>query len=127
MEIKLFGRSLFEVKKNGIELFVNSATTEANKSKFLPDFNKSQNDSPIDYSIVEISNGSSLAIPKKQEDKPKERQKPRDKLTPKNVFELKLLHDEAFKLNADPVYVDEQISEFKDKLALIKSEEYDMR
>lgn len=30
-------------------------------------------------------------------------------------------------LNTDPKYVDQQISDFTDKLGLIKSEEYDMR
>lgn len=47
--------------------------------------------------------------------------------TPKEVNELKMLHDKSFKLNTDPKYVDEQLENFKDKLTFIKSEEYDMR
>jgi len=58
--------------------------------------------------------------------KPKEEIKEEDKLTPKGVYNLKLLNDETFVLKTDPAYVDEQLNTFKDKLSLIKSEEYDM-
>ena len=47
--------------------------------------------------------------------------------TPKEVYELKWLHNKGFKLNVDPAYLESQLSDFKTKLGLIKSEEYDMR
>ena len=39
---------------------------------------------------------------------------------------MKLLHDKTFQLNVDPEYVDSQLQDFKDKLVLIKAEEYDI-
>lgn len=49
------------------------------------------------------------------------------KRTPKNVYDMKMLNDKKFTLNVDPKYVAEQVQAFKDKLAMISSEEYDMR
>jgi len=40
---------------------------------------------------------------------------------------MKFLNDDTYKLNTNAEYVDGQISDFKDKLALLKKEEYDMR
>ena len=37
-----------------------------------------------------------------------------------------MLNDKSFKLKTDPEYVDGQLKSFKEKLSLIKSEEYDM-
>jgi hypothetical protein len=48
-------------------------------------------------------------------------------LTSKGVYEARLLHDESFELNTDPEYVDGEVKEFQSKLALIKSEEWDVR
>jgi uncharacterized lipoprotein len=38
-----------------------------------------------------------------------------------------MLHDKVFTLNTDKDYVESQLADFKDKLNLLKSEEYDMR
>jgi len=125
MKIKLFGKNLFEFNK-GIAIY--SEASLANKeSKFLPDFQITSDwglNSWADTSIVQIPGGP-IAVGKantpKTEDKKKITQ-----LTPKEVYTLKLLNDKTFKLNTDPEYVDKQVETFKDKLKLIKSEEYDM-
>jgi hypothetical protein len=129
MEIKLFGKSLFEVKKRTIENLFEDAVSASKESKFLPDFHESQNDDGPFAEYVEISDivpGKPLATKKGKQNKPA-KGKADIKLTPKGVHQLKLLNDEAFVLNTDTKYVDQQISDFKDKLGLIKSEEYDMR
>lgn len=55
MEIKLFGKSLFEVKKRTVEKLLEDAVSASKESRFLPDFHESQNDysdSPISEYIV---------------------------------------------------------------------------
>lgn len=132
MEIKLFGKSLFSAKKNGH--YIELASSQAKESKFLIDFHK---DTGGDV-ISDISNwviaqnpttgaaivgpGDTKALTKAEE---KKAEKPH--LTPKEVHQLEMLHDKSFKLITDPKYVDEQLSSFRDKLALIKTAEYDMR
>jgi len=39
---------------------------------------------------------------------------------------MKLLNDEAFKINVDETYIESQLNDFKDKLNLIKITEFDM-
>ncbi len=128
MEIKLFGKSLFKFKKGDqIQMWVDSAKKE---SKYLPDFYKSFNEgfSLNDYEVISDISGKIAGIQKKNKKvKVTEKVEEKVKLTPKGVYELKLLNDTAFVLNTNPEYVDKQISDFKDKLNLLKSEEYDMR
>lgn len=125
MEIKLFGKQLFEVKKSMSEIFLGQANTANKESKYLPDFFGSMNPNSefSDYVIMPSdSTGGAVAVPVK-----KDKKENKVKLTPKGVFEMKLLNDKTFSLNTDSEYVDSQIADFKDKLSLIKSEEYDMR
>lgn len=131
MEIKLFGKSLFSVKKNRAEALVAEATSKT-ESKFLPNFYEDNGgDGFVSISSGVLSNwttGTSAVQVVGVDAAPKDAKKDDPaKKTPKDVYNLKLLNDEAFKLKADPAYVDEQIAAFKDKLALISSEEYDMR
>lgn len=133
MDIKIFGKSLFSARTRGEALFTHSLNV-ARESKYLPDFNKgvTGNNFLESYAVVQTSEGSAVAMPnsrllKKVKVVKPDKRKMDIRLTPKGVYELKLLHDESFKLNTDPAYVDKQISDFKDKLGLIKAEEYDMR
>ncbi len=131
MELKLFGKSLFEFKK-GASYLLPEAVATLPKSKYLPDFyvNFNNNGGGIieNWVVMEGSNGM-IAVPKgKKGDKKKPKPAPvKIEITPKGVYEAKFLDDTSFKLKTDPKYVDGQIEDFKDKLALLKKEEYDMR
>lgn len=139
MEVKLFGRSLFSLSKGG--LLYESSINRAKESKFLMDFHKDtgQDTGGIVENWLAVTNtlaGATLIGPgvdaqvKKAKAKAKKPEPAKDepkKLTPKEVHQLDMLRDESFKLNTDPKYVDAQLLDFKDKLALIQSEEYDMR
>src|SRR3990167_2105105 len=120
MELKLFGKSLFEVKKSVVNNIYNAGISVAQESKFLPDFYKGfeRNDS-----FIVMSQAIEMGAIKNVEP---EKKPAVEKKTPKEIHEMRLLHNEVFKLNTDPAYIDSQLSDFKDKLALIKSEEYDM-
>lgn len=125
MELKVFGKSIFEFKDSRGALLFESASSSAKESKYLPDFYKGgRNEGSLsDYVVLAQEDLLNL------EKAPKKRGRPKQEIqvTPKGVFEMRLLHDETFELKTDPEYVDQQISDFKDKLNLIKAEEYDMR
>ncbi len=126
MKIRLFGRDLFEANTSRGDMLIGSSMSRQKESKYLLDFyTMRDNNNNWGNEFVQFSNTASGATITSaqiiQEAKP---EKP--KLTPKDVYKLKLLHKEAFKLNVDPVYIDKQIAEFTDKLAVIKSEEFDM-
>lgn len=125
MEIKLFGKKLFEVKKS--DRFWEPAQMVASESKYLPDFysNIGNTNTLENYVVVSDAIGSPVAV--KMQKRGGKKIGTRTEVTPKGVYEMKMLHDESFKLNTNPEYIEKQISDFKDKLSLIKSEEYDMR
>lgn len=134
MEIKLFGKSLFEAKKSkGEAVYMEVTSPKARESKFLPDFHQAggNDGNPLSaYVVVEAENGGMIAVPrgKQKPKKTKGKGKTIDvKITPKGVYELKTLNDTTFKLNTNPEYVEKQLADFKDKLGFIKVEEYDMR
>lgn len=132
MEFKIFGKSLFEVKSGKGQYLLESVPSTLKASKYLPDFytlgtNGSQiwtsGQSINDFAIVEGNTpGSAVAIPI-QDKKP---EKEVAKLTAKGVYQLEMLHEKTFELKTDPDYVGQQLESFKDKLALIKAEEFDM-
>lgn len=132
MKISLFGKELFEVKSGKAEHYLQVGINHMKESKYLPDFKTMGMGggwgNPIsDYVVMETGNaGGMVAIPKGDIAKPEAEKKP-DLVTPKGVYELKMLHDASFKLNTDPAYLEGQITDFKDKLSMIGSEEYDMR
>lgn len=121
MEIKLFGRSLFSAKKSQAEQLLGFVESQKKESKYLPDFHTGFAENSGFLSIADAV--TYVGGKKKKKAVPK----PKSDLTPKGAYELKLLHDETFELKTDPAYVDEQLATFRDKLALISSEEYDMR
>ena len=133
MEIKLFGKSLFKFSK--AEAYFQNVNETIKETKFLPDFFKRGFGGELpttmeNWVVTETSTGMIAASPSTKTPEKKEEKKEvakADRLTPKGVYTLQMLNDKEFKLKTDPKYVDEMIQTFKDKLALIKSEEYDMR
>lgn len=136
MDFKLFGKSLFSFSKGGN--YIEFAHNQIKESKFLIDFHRDIGgsdfiSSELVSSWVSSQSGSGTltgpGITKKgSKKKIVEIKVPEKKiLTPKEVFTLGMLHDKSFTLNTDAKYVDQQLAGFKDKLTLIKSEEYDMR
>lgn len=139
MKIKLFGRELFEFKGKNGDYYAQPAMNAVAQSKYLPDFKRAVNNGWSDSVIssatsnwvfatdtTSATNGA-VAIPTSVKITKTPTVAERKKLTPKKVYSLGMLHDKAFNVNMEPKYVDEQVASFKEKLALIKSEEYDMR
>lgn len=136
MQIKLFGKKLFEYNKGNsdsnpiISNFFNCADESLAKSKYLPDFYEVGNSNNInDY--ISISAAATLLEGTIKDDskKKKETKEPAlepKHLTPKEVYTMKMLNDEHFILKTNKEYVEGQIKSFKDKLSMIKAEEYDM-
>ena len=118
MEIKLFGKNIFEFKRENF--LIGNARNQLKESPYLPDFNNiGESFNTIDYiSMSPIGEIKKQPLKKKKETK--------IILSPKGIFELKMLNDESFKIKADEKYIEEQISLFTDKLTLVKTSEYDM-
>jgi hypothetical protein len=139
VEIKLFGKSVFEFgrsKPKGLDALVEASRKE---SKFLPDFHAmasgGANVGAWIFQQETLSNSSAFSSGAVQvvgvgtpNPDPKKDEAPAKPLpTPKEVFMLKTLNDGEYELKTDDAYVDAQLENFRDKLALVKSEEYDMR
>lgn len=137
MQIKLFGKRIFEFTKSKAEPYLYNATEQLEKSKFMPDFHtmreyRNESDSNVLWEINTPGTiggaiiGGSGSVEVKAIKKAEADLKKKFTLTTKKVFQLKFLNKKDFKINTDTKYVDEQLQTFKDKLALIKSSEYDM-
>lgn len=125
----MFGRSLFKATKGDIG--IKQAYNTIAESKYLIDFYKvlgNGNSMDFTYIMTTESNSKSELSNSKyaKKDVKKEVVKEEKKITPKGVYDLQMLNDKSFKLKTDPIYVDGQLEGFKDKLNLMKSEEYDM-
>lgn len=143
MRITLFGRELFGFQGARSGVPIGLAMEDFSKSKFLPDFYskiggvfESFGEAVSNNHMLSAggdSTGGSIVVSQPVRFAPHTGQKepslekPAEKKTPKEVYDLKLLHDATFKLNTNPEYVDKQLADFRDKLALVSSEEYDMR
>jgi len=130
MEIKLFGKKVFEFRTAKRDSFDMLVSHERKESKYLPDFHSMSSGSGeeimwvSDIASVSSNTIATLEDSKKVEEKPvKEKKLP----TPKEIFKLQTLNDGEYELKTDDEYVDAQLESFKDKLTLISSEEYDMR
>ena len=121
MNIKLFGKALFEFNKTNSYL-VPQAFNNIKESKYLPDFNRNIANNSLNSYIMDISTPGSSTVQRKSEEKPAV-----ETLTPKEVYNLKMLHDQTFELNTDIEYVDKQVEDLKEKLNLLKAEEFDMQ
>lgn len=129
MEIKLFGKHLFSYSKGKpeAEASLQLAANMIKESKYLPDFYKGFAETYPGWAAnLSGSTDAIGALEAKIEGKTLDLKKSVT-LTPKAVYEMKMLNDESFKLQTDPAYVDGQIETFKDKLSLITAEDYDMQ
>lgn len=138
MKLKIFGKEIFDIHKGN--RLAELGLAKAKESKFLPDFKKLSGANSFSNTMSEfiaIDNystnstagstvESNVIATIKAKTKPKNKAKKVKKKTPKEIFELKMLNDQSFKINTDEKYVDDLISDFSDKLALIKAEEHDM-
>lgn len=123
MEIKIFGKSLFSVKTGKAEMAWAHALGTPNdgrqKSKFLPDFVEIGGGNSWGSGFTTISEAVSLANPELEKlvDKVngktnKVNEAKKNEPTPKEIYQLKTLHDQAFTLKTDAKYVDAATSRF---------------
>lgn len=127
MEIRLFGKQLFEVKKNSGLIVYNTAVDQYNKSEFLIDFYKDTGGNLPSQSwaiaeVVSITGVSNTATKLNKLEPPKNK----TELTPKGIYQLQMLNDKSFKMKTDPDYINTQLETFKEKLGMIKGQEFDM-
>ncbi len=134
MELKLFGKSVFEYKNKQGSIYFEQSRNKLKGSPYLPDFHTMETHrggSPYDEMVVIESingasvttsqgSGGSVAIPAKAK-----KEKLKIQLTPKAVFELKMLNNGSFKLITDEAYITLQLKTFQDKLNLLKTSEND--
>lgn len=130
MEIKLFGKSLFNFRSSKADAWLLPSTDKVAKSSILPDFKKigsgnswGSSDFIAIQELTTVSNSAVEKLEKANEPKKKER----TKLTPKRVYDLQMLHDKSFEVNMEPKYVDEQLADFKAKLGLMNDPGYNHR
>lgn len=122
----MFGRSLFSLNRAQAWLeLANNPSTGSAQTKFLPDFYKFGNSTDRIQGLTEFVAPDPVIEAVKNKDTLNAARD--DKLTSKRIYEMKMLNDKAFTLNTNPEYIEQQLSDFTDKLGLIKSEEYDMR
>lgn len=121
-ELKLFGKNIFEFRTQKRDLLWAQSNSAKKDSKFLPDFHQAGSNSFGEYITTESLTSQTSGKKKKEEKK----KSSKVVITPKGVYALKLLNDDGFQLNTNADYIDSQLADFKDKLALIKSEEFDM-
>lgn len=130
MEIRLFGKSLFEAKKSYGQAMYNTAFDYLKKSAFLPDFYQASGmgleDGIVGWQNVPTSIGMVVQGNATNDNEAAKIKEDRIEKTPKEVYGLKMLNDLEFKIKVDPTYVDDQIETFKEKLSMIKSQEFDM-
>lgn len=131
-ELKLFGKKIFEFRSNKSSLYFQNSSDQLAKSEFLPDFHSmSANQNMGSWGTVDMMPGLSGSLTTTQNARNKkvikkvEIKKVVVEKTPKEVYILKLLNDETFKVNTDPKYIEEQLQSFKDKLDLSKVSESD--
>jgi len=127
MELKLFGKRIFEFNKGGSGgLWIDSGNSHNKKSKFLPDFyTMTENNNPNQWGNV-LSVSSSSELDKLKAKGKKKTPEKKIELSPKDIFNLKALNSEGFEININKDYIDAQLEVFRDKLGLIKSSENDM-
>lgn len=130
MQIKIFGKSLFEFSGNRGHLVYQTGVDAMKDAKNLPDFYKFQHTQQYggiaEYAIMEAPGqpGGAVAIPIK--DKKPKKEAARIELTPKGVYELEMLNDKMFELKTDEEYVNTQIADFKEKLGIVQGATWDV-
>lgn len=124
-KMKLFGIELFN-RKRRMNSLLEQATGEAERNKVLPDFASGFSNQFFNEEFLEVVADDSGRV---VSEKKIRRGRPAKKIqfTPKGVYEAKWLNDGEFKIITDPKYVESQLEDFKERLALIKSHGLDMR
>lgn len=131
MKLSLFGKQIFDFRTDGRKVLFNSLSL-MEKSKFLLDFYTMQERGgryefdPSSYISIADSQSSGITFEEKISDLKKPKKKKKPTVTPKGAYELKLLNDESFKIKVGKKYVEEQIEDFKEKLEMMTSSEYDV-
>lgn len=115
--MKIFGVELFNFSKNKGQNIIGFANHQLKDSKYLPDFYTIAGNAPI-YYAVETSNGKLVLANKKTKKKTYE-------ITPKGIYEMKMLNEKNFVINTETDYIESQLKTFKEKLSLVKMSEYD--
>ena len=127
MKIKLFGKELFQVSKPSA-IIIGKALEKTAESKVLPDFQDLGHGGGvalwIDNSHEQLEE---LRNKVKKLKKKKSKTKPQKPVTPKGIYDLKMLDDVTFELNTNEKYVNQQLETFKDKLDLVKGSNNDVR
>lgn len=129
MELKLFGKKVFEFRTAKGARFVQNSLESLEKSKFLPDFYTFRAQGEWSEQYITFDSPLGISIPpngKKTKKVAKPTKPEKAPTTPKELHELKLLNDENFKLNCDKDYIDSQLKQFEDKLNLIQINEFDI-
>ena len=127
MELKLFGKSIFEFNKNQGSVYYQNSSLALKRSVFLPDFYSMSAHRPLEeYMVMEtpVSSDSSIS-PSRLVAVPIKKETPKIRITPKGIFEMKMLNDKSININTNKDYIKEQLETFKDKLNLIKLSEGD--
>lgn len=139
MKLRLFGRDLFEFQRKDGDSYAVPSLAAVTKMTHLPDFKEMGHGGEWSGGSVEMTGwttsisgvvvsdsgtGGTAIVAMKAA---KKTTKGKSKLTPKRVYDMRMLHDRGFKLNMDPVYVDKQIADFKEKLGMMKDPKYDYR
>lgn len=126
MELKLFGKSIFQWKSSKGDLAWGNALNQIKDSKHLEDFYDLQGNSSFESDAYIRLETLAEAVDTKT---PVKKQKPKKVIerTPKEIYHAKTLNDNGYTLNCDLEYIDAQLADFKDKLAIIKSTPDDMR
>lgn len=142
MEIKIFGKSLFEFKGTGGDRYAVPSLAMVEKMTHLPDFRtigngdggwqgSSSSDGIVQWigtntlTVSDTGTASTGIVAMPVETKKTSSKKEKAGITPKRVYDMQMLHDKGFKVNMDPKYVDGQIADFKAKLGLMKNPKYD--
>jgi hypothetical protein len=133
MEFKLFGKNLFEIKKSNGGYIYNSAIEQLKKSDFLIDFYRDLGGNSFDSNsyITQIPDGGAVGnmdvgLTSKKNIKKETKKEDKPQISPKEVYEAKMLNESSFSIKVDPEYIDEQLKSFKDKFEMVRKEEYDM-
>lgn len=117
--LKIFGKELFSYNRgSSIEPLFSEAHREARDSKYLIDFIFRRGFDPEwgDDSIFleRVSSG------KRGRGRPKKEENKKPSITPKGVYEAKMLNDAKLVINTTDAYVADQIKTFKEKQNLLR-------
>lgn len=129
--MKIFGIELFGKSNRGDLLFGN-ARNQVRESKNLPDFYRGTRmfglNDMAENQIYAVTPETAVQMGEEAKKHLKKTKKGDEKIlvTPKGVYEMKMLHEKYFKINTDEKYVDGQLESFKERLNIIRVSDYDM-